>query len=1532
MQSKLTKNITKGLVITAVALPGLITAGLTGQRPTREDIAAKRAERAATRTASPQKQKAPASRVHAGDKQLYGFHCEAFDGDLWGWTGVVKILEGAQCPEPVYEIDGDMVFQAVYMDGKTFVVLHDGSQLGNNVTYQVYDINTWDCEASVEYKSNSPNILPGCLAYDHSAGKVYGQFYASTDSFAGDEDAQLGVVDFSNAFDPVQIIGDLPERMRAMTFDAAGDLYGINYNGDLFKINKFTGDAIPTEVHVDLPTWDGGDPTGGGDPIQLLYTLGRESMCCDWESGDFYMSYGDDFMNTYIARFNPATGGEAEMVADYSYTDYGSWDTNVITGLYFIQGGGNNTETGIPAAATDLTVTAVGTELKAEVSFTMPTKSTNSDALQGELSWVISDGRNELANGTAQPGDKVTETVEVNSGGNNTFVVTVAQGEKVSAAVDARAFIGCDTPYIYGIPTVRAAGLNLTVSWNAAEALNDANLDPVTYNVTRMPDNVIVAEGISETKYTDHITSEIRTLYYYVITPLSGTVKGESVESRKLYAGTYLPLPYTDDFSDEQRFLLYPVIDANNDDNIWEYSNKYQGVAMYPANDNDADDYLLIGPFRMDAGSTYTFQMTAGGHNFRETVAIYAGTDPEDAASFNTELLPPTVIDPMKGDPSFAVSFEPTETGTYYFGIKACTKGASQFIYIYDVAVKGISANMPDMPSELEFTPEATSASLTFRLPEKNLDGTAIESLTEARIYRDNALIGTLKEGLTPGAAVTFSDTDDVTKGYHNYSVSAVSEAGEGKSASGRLWRGADIPSRPLNLRIWEDLNDTGLLHITFDHPERGYYGGYLNPKEIRYYLDYLVMGASAGVVELGYGTEHTFRIPGEIKAQDIFAGSVYGGNNEGTISQSFNWTTQVCYFGPALKLPLTESWAGMSQKSGIWGGQAINEKDEIGNAYWDIRDGSAGTTLPQDGDGGFLGLSSTVDHAGKRILSPRITLEGTKTPALVFYYRYTKGAEKFDIEVITDDKPIKTLINVPLKEEGAGKWTRMEVPLTDFLANKYIQLAFTGVGSNEEDFISIDNVTISDLKANDLSLIKFTAPVKVAVNDDAELSATIRNCGYKPAAGKDYTVDFYKNGELIESVEGRDIDPDKTLTFTTSDATSVTDPEEVKYHVEISYEADADLSNNTAKPVTTRIIMSDYPVVTDLEAIQSDNSILLSWSDPDMSQIPGVSVTETFETYEPFIIDNIGSWGIYDGDGSNTVKMATSMGTLDYPHIGEAMAWQVFDPGKANVLHSAWYARSGSNMLVSFQAATSETREIKCDDWLISPELNGSEQEISFYARTGLKAYSPELFDFMISDKTGAVTDFSALAENVKVEYADDWTEFRFRVPAGTRYFAIVHKSVDKLALLVDDITYIPAGSTPVQLDLMGFNVYRDSQRLNEELIADNSYEDYDVEPASSHTYQVTAVWDKGESRLSEPATILVSTGIAGLDDYELTISGLKGLIRIAGGRGENTYVYDTAGHLVASAKTEGVTLIPVQAGIYIVRAGSSVAKVKVY
>ena len=103
-------------------------------------------------------------------------------------------------------------------------------------------------------------------------------------------------------------------------------------------------------------------------------------------------------------------------------------------------------------------------------------------------------------------------------------------------------------------------------------------------------------------------------------------------------------------------------------------------------------------------------------------------------------------------------------------------------------------------------------------------------------------------------------------------------------------------------------------------------------------------------------------------------------------------------------------------------------------------------------------------------------------------------------------------------------------------------------------------------------------------------------------------------------------------------------------------------------------------------------------------------------------------------------------------------------------------------------------------------------------------------------------------------------WTKSEYALPEGTKYFAIVASSTDGYATLIDDINYLPASSAALQLSLVGYNIYRDGIKVNATPVPTTQFTD---EVGGAHTYNVTAVYDKGEARFSNSAEVTTADGI---------------------------------------------------------------------
>ena len=151
------------------------------------------------------------------------------------------------------------------------------------------------------------------------------------------------------------------------------------------------------------------------------------------------------------------------------------------------------------------------------------------------------------------------------------------------------------------------------------------------------------------------------------------------------------------------------------------------------------------------------------------------------------------------------------------------------------------------------------------------------------------------------------------------------------------------------------------------------------------------------------------------------------------------------------------------------------------------------------------------------------------------------------------------------------------------------------------------------------------------------------------------------------------------------------------------------------------------------------------------------------------------------------------------------------------------------------------------------------------------------ETFEILYSTTGTAPDDFTVLktVKNVPV----NWAEYSADLPEGTKHFAIRHCSDDCWALCIDDVSYEPAALT-----IEGYRIYRDGQLLGSS--ATTTFTD-NATQGLAHRYQVSVVYNEGESPLSEAAQSEAS-GIVTIDSgkaiTDYSVYDLSGRRRVHG------------------------------------------------
>ncbi len=287
----------------------------------------------------------------------------------------------------------------------------------------------------------------------------------------------------------------------------------------------------------------------------------------------------------------------------------------------------------------------------------------------------------------------------------------------------------------------------------------------------------------------------------------------------------------------------------------------------------------------------------------------------------------------------------------------------------------------------------------------------------------------------------------------------------------------------------------------------------------------------------------------------------------------------------------------------------------------------------------------------------------------------------------------------------------------------------------------------------------------------------------------------------------------------------------------------------------------------TNLTAQEFENGVELNWVAPEAS---GSEVFESFEDAETFpefsaggVNDDqrygaFGEWTLYDGNGQHVYGFP---GAVEVPGLGNASAWVVMNPSSETLgrdVSEDYGAHTGSQYLISMCPSQPKGSVPAADHWLISPQVSGTAQTISFYVRSLVSMYGDESYEVLASSTDNAIESFELVA--AKTCSTTEWEEVTVDLPEGTQYFAIRHTSPDIWGMMLDDITYQGQGA-----ELASFNIYFQGELVGSVAGDVTTYTvaaDKLVD-GKRMAFDVTAVYTNGVESLPATAVITITTDI---------------------------------------------------------------------
>lgn len=272
-----------------------------------------------------------------------------------------------------------------------------------------------------------------------------------------------------------------------------------------------------------------------------------------------------------------------------------------------------------------------------------------------------------------------------------------------------------------------------------------------------------------------------------------------------------------------------------------------------------------------------------------------------------------------------------------------------------------------------------------------------------------------------------------------------------------------------------------------------------------------------------------------------------------------------------------------------------------------------------------------------------------------------------------------------------------------------------------------------------------------------------------------------------------------------------------------------------------------------------NEHTVSLAWTSPETVD----GFLEDFEGHNDFAINSSGSigWTYIDADNKPTYTWQA----CTFPTQGQKMAYVVMNPWQTVPAvndNPNYKPHSGQKMLVDFCAVDAQN-----NDYIISPRLNfDADFQISFWARsykTG-ENYNAERIRVGYSTTGTQPSDFTFVNESPYVELPDEWTLVAYDIPKDARYVTINCVSDDAFMLLIDDIFVGTNKIRPESANMaraaaknpvVGFNVYRNGEKLNSQPVESVSYTD-EVPDYGDYQYIVAAV--KKDGSVSEQSVAL--------------------------------------------------------------------------
>lgn len=919
-------------------------------------------------------------------------------------------------------------------------------------------------------------------------------------------------------------------------------------------------------------------------------------------------------------------------------------------------------------------------------------------------------------------------------------------------------------------------------------------------------------------------------------------------------------LPYANSFNTVAEQDEAAIYDANADGKTFTFTapsggdNETTAARYNYSSANAGDDYVVFPGLTLTAGTSYKVSVDARsyGSYFPERFEVVCGTEAK-ASKLTTSVIPATEI-ASATYATYTADFTPEADGVYYFAIHGISDANMFWLYTDNFSVKENNMSAPSVPTDLTVTPDPEAklaATVEFNAPAVTLAGDAITGEVSCVVKRNDDVIKEV--AVAAGELVQFVDDAVPAPGHYTYSVVAAVNGASSDVVSAKVYVGEDVPDDVENLEA-KDLN--GKVALSWDAVTEGMNYGIIIPENVRYNVYPVEMVDFFGYQFPAIDYDNPYALEISETQYDVdfdtntgAQGYTYFGVSASNAAGESGGAMTGTLTGAPYELPVHED---LSDGLSYWWGVDMDENNYSLSQLDDV-----GLFLGEDNSFEFVtGVQGWVT-----LQSGKIALNGSENAAVVFD---AKGDATFVVSAYgpASETP------VTMEVAGGADYANVSFPLSELSDQPWIRFEIKADFYNA-GVANVKNLNVLDLVANDLD-IAISAPKSLTAGKSAVVKATVTNKGQQVA--EDYTVKFYINDEELPTpmFETPALAFFESAEFETEIAASIFDEVgDVTVKAVVEYAMDEKPENNEDETIVTIVAPSATPVES-VAAEAGENTIIVNWTP---SEFAAAEVTEDFESYEANTVfadgEYCGSWKAVDVNKGLTYSWESGA----WDHMGEAYSFGIIDIVDEG-LDGSFEAVSGTKMAIFMSEVDAVTQAGSVSDkYMISPELPGVAQTVSFSAQIITSQYGPETFEVMVSTSDDDVASFTSVKKFSVSE--EGMAEYSVNLPEGAKYFAIHYTSNDVFGLFLDDVKYTTGGSAPI-----AYNIYLD-QTI--EATVDGEQTSYTIEnvEGGSHVVSVSAVYAHGESA-PVSAIVDVATGIQNINANDAkaeiyTVNGVR-------------------------------------------------------